>query len=127
MTFLILSLTTTVPALAQNIGYTDYFTYSTTYNSDGSATVTPTAEVTGTDDLSDWEVNGYRPLCSLTPKIQLTGDSNWVPGYGASLGQTVDQIRTGQPIQVPADGSTVSLQYSAEVLAHCSGAVGYYE
>lgn len=127
VTLLILPLLMAVPALAQNSGYTDYFTYSVTYNSDGSATVTPTAEVTGTDDLSDWQENGYRPLCSLTPKIQLTGDSNWIPGYGAALGQTVDFVHTGQPIQVPADGSDESIQFSVEVLAHCAGAVGFYE
>jgi hypothetical protein len=111
-----------VTALAQNGDYSSYYSFTVTYNPDGSATVIPTAEVTGIDDVSDWVEGQYRPVCTVRPKIQLTGDSAWVGGRRVALGSAVDQVRTGQGLQVPADGSTVNLQFAVEVDANCSGA-----
>lgn len=56
-------------ALAQNGAYSSYYTYTVTPNSDGSAYVTRTAEVTGIDDVSDWVEGSYRPVCTVRPKI----------------------------------------------------------
>jgi hypothetical protein len=108
--------------LAQNGDYSSYYSYTVTPNPDGSATVIPTAEVTGIDDVSDWVEGQYRPVCTVRPKIQLTGDSAWVGGSRVALGHAVDQVRTGQGLQVPANGSTVNLQFAVEVDANCSGA-----
>jgi hypothetical protein len=107
-------------ALAQNGAYSSYYAYTVNYNPDGSANVTPTAEVTGIDDVSDWVEGGYRPLCTVRPKIQLIHDGDWVGGTRVALGHAVDQVRTGQALQVPADGSTVYMQFSVEVDANCS-------
>jgi hypothetical protein len=38
-------------AVSQNAAYSSYYTYTFTYNPDGSATAVPTAEVTGIDDV----------------------------------------------------------------------------
>ncbi len=111
-----------VVAEAQNGDYSSYYTYTMNYNPDGSATVTPTAEVTGIDDVSDWVEGQYRPVCNVRPKIELTGDADWVGGARVALGHAVDQVRTGQALQVPADGSTVYLNLSVEADVSCSGA-----
>jgi hypothetical protein len=108
------------PAGAQNGDYSAYYTYTVTYNSDGSATVIPTAELTGIDeDLDDWAVGTYHPLCNVNAKIQLTGDANWVHVEGRALGQLIDAVRTGQPVQVPANGSTVQVQFAVEADVSC--------
>jgi hypothetical protein len=116
-------------AVAQNGAYSSYYSYTVSYNPDGSANVTPTAEVNGIDDVSDWVEGSYRPVCNVKPKIQLNGDANWVFGQGWGLGHAVDQIHTGSAVYVPADGSTVALNYSVEVDVRCSGAPGptYYQ
>jgi hypothetical protein len=116
-------------AMAQNGAYSSYYSYTVNYNLDGTSTVTPIAEVTGMDDVSDWIEGQYRPVCTVRPKIQLTGDADWVGGTRVALGRAVDQVRNGQAIQVPADGSNFRLQYSVEVDATCSGPPNpnYYE
>ncbi len=110
-----------INASAQNGAYSSYYTYTVTPNSDGSAYVTPTAEVTGIDDVSDWIEGSYRPVCTVAPKIQLTGDAAWVGGTRVALGRTVDQVRTGSAVYVPAGGSTVGVDYSVEADVRCSG------
>jgi hypothetical protein len=107
-------------ALGQNPNYSAYYTYSVTFNADGSATVTPTAEVTGTDDAADWVEGQWRPVCNVYPKIQLTGDPSWVHGTGRGLGQLIDYVRTGNPVQIPANGSTVNVQFAVEADVRCS-------
>ncbi|MFZ0707827.1 MAG: hypothetical protein WAM71_19670 [Candidatus Korobacteraceae bacterium] len=107
----------TSAAAAQNGAYSSYYTYTVSPNSDGSAYVTPTAEVTGIDDMSDWIEGQYRPVCSVKSKIQLPGDANWVLGQGWGLGHAVDQVHTGSAVYVPADGSTVGLDYSVRSMS----------
>jgi hypothetical protein len=116
-------------AIAQNGAYSSYYSYTVNYNLDGTSTVTPVAEVTGIDDVSDWIEGQYRPVCTVRPKIQLTGDADWVGGTRVALGRAVDQVRNGQAIQVPSNGSNFRLQYSVEVDATCSGPPNpnYYE
>ena len=118
-------------ALAQNGNYSSYYTYTVSWNSDGSANLTPTTEVTGIDDYEDdWAENGYRPICSVATKAQVTGDAAWVHGSGAPLGRNVDGVHTGQPVHIPADGSTVNLQFAVEADVHCSrpaGGIHYYQ
>jgi len=115
-------------AVGQNNAYSSYYSYTVTANADGSANVTLTAEVTGIDDVSDWVEGSYRPLCTVRPKIQLTGDASWVGGTRVALGRAVDQVRTGQPMQVP-DGSVVSPNFAVEADVSCSGAPNptYYQ
>jgi hypothetical protein len=109
-------------AVAQNNAYSAYYSYTVSYNGDGSANVTPTAEVSGIDDVSDWVEGSYRPLCTVRPKIQLNGDATWVGGTRVALGRAVDQVHTGQIVHVPADGSTVGLDFAVEADVFCSGA-----
>ncbi len=118
-----------IGATAQNGAYSSYYTYTVSYNGDGSANVTPTAEVSGIDDVSDWVEGQYRPLCTVRPKIQLNGDADWVGGTRLALGRAVDQIHTGQAVHVPADGSAVGLDFAVEADVMCSGAPNpnYYQ
>jgi hypothetical protein len=109
-------------AAAQNGTYSSFYDYTVTYNPDGSANVTPTAEVSGIDDVSDWVEGSYRPLCSVGPKIQVPGDANWVAGTRVALGRAVNQVRTGQAQHIPRDGSEVNVNLAVEVDAFCSGA-----
>ena len=109
-------------AIAQNGAYSWYYNYSITNNPDGSVGVTPTAEVTGIDDVSDWIEGSYRPVCTVRPKIQLSGDPDWVGGTRVALGRAVDQVRTGQALRIPINGADVGLDYSVEVDVTCSGA-----
>lgn len=111
----------TALAAAQNNAYSSYYTYTVVYNADGSANVTPTAEVSGIDDVSDWVEGSYRPVCTVRPKIQLNGDGVWVGGTRVALGRAVDQVHTGQSVYVPANGSTVGLDFAVEADVACSG------
>lgn len=108
--------------LGQNGAYSSYYSYTVTYNSDGSATVTPTAEINGIDDVSDWVEGSYRPVCNVAPKIQLTSDPVWVRGTRVALGRQVSQVRTGVGVNIPASGSTVGLDFAVEADVTCSGA-----
>ena len=125
----IMLLLVAVVAVAQNNAYSSYYSYTVTPNGDGSAYVTPTAEVSGIDDVSDWIEGSYRPLCTVRPKIQLNGDADWVGGTRLALGRAVDQIHTGQAVHVPADGSAVGLDFAVEADVMCSGAPNpnYYQ
>jgi len=96
--FCVLIVFVSLHAFAQNPNYSAYYDYTVTYNDDGSATVIPTAEITGWDDQADWVIGGYRPLCNVRPKIQLTNDADWVLGTTKALYQVVDQVRTGTPV-----------------------------
>jgi hypothetical protein len=107
---------------AQNGAHSSYFDYTVTYNADGSAYVTPTAEVSGIDDVSGWAEGSYRPVCTVRPKVQLNGDADWVGGTRVALGRAVDQVRTGQAVYVPADGSTAGVNFVVEADVTCSGA-----
>jgi hypothetical protein len=111
-----------IGAAAQNAAYSSYYSYTVSYNLDGISSVTPVAEVSGIDDVSDWIEGQYRPVCSVKPKTQLTGDADWVLGQGYGLGHVIDQVRTGQALQVPSSGSNFRLQYSVEVDVRCTGA-----
>ncbi len=99
------------------------------YNGDHSANVTPTAEISGIDDVSDWIEGSYRPLCTVRPKIQLNNDATWVGGTRVALGRAVDQVHTGPAVYVPANGSSVGLDFAVEADVFCSGAPNptYYQ
>lgn len=125
---LIFLLALATAAVAQNGLYDVYYSFTSTPNPDGSATITTTAEINGIDDAGDWIEGQYQPMCTVQPKIQLTGDANWVAGTTVTLGHEVDQVRTGQPQYIPADGSEVSVNLAVEALVRCNGAPnpGYY-
>ena len=114
---------------AQNAAYSFYYSYTVSYNGDHSANVTPTAEISGIDDVSDWIEGSYRPLCTVRPKIQLNNDATWVGGTRVALGRAVDQVHTGPAVYVPANGSSVGLDFAVEADVFCSGAPNptYYQ